>query len=255
MKKNIRYITAIAAGLLLTAACRKAEIPVYSTTNDIYFSVVRDYVTYDTTIVTFAYTPATNDTIMQLLVRALGTPAGHERTVSYRVIDTSASAATAGSQFEVPSKIVIPAGSVNCYLPVKLHKTPEMAKRTFSVTLQLENNNDFSTRLGVWVKDKTNNKFVSLVRHVIIVDNKLNKPDKGWYDDFYGPFTAKKMMLMSDLLEMSILELYIKVGAADPGATNFYANYLKNYLKDMEAAGTPVMEEDGTPMKLGKYMQ
>jgi hypothetical protein len=105
------------------------------------------------------------------------------------------------------------------------------------------------------VKDKNNQRYTSLVRHVILVDNRLNKPAKGWYDDFYGPFSTKKMLLLSELLELPVQELYTKITNADPGATTFYANYLKTYLKDMEAAGTPVLEDDGTPMKMGKYMQ
>lgn len=255
MIKHLRYITGTAAGLLLLASCRKAEIPFYQTDDDVYFSVVRDFVTYDTTIVTFAYTPSTTDTTMVLRVATLGKPVNRERNVRYRVIDTSSSAATLHTHFDLPDKLVVPADSVNCYLPVVMHKTPDMAKRTFSITLQLEPNDDFHTRLQMLVKDKTNNRFTSLVRHVIIVDNKLNKPAKGWYDDFYGPFTTKKMLLMSTLLELSVQELYTKISNADPGATNFYANYLKTYLKDMEAAGTPVLEDDGTPMKMGKYMQ
>lgn len=255
MINHLRYIAGIAVLLLSLAACRKAEIPSYATDDDVYFSVVRDYVTYDTTIVTFAYTPATADTAIRLMVRTLGAPAGRERSVSFRVIDTSANAADPHSHFELPTSVVVPADSVSCYIPVVLHKTPDMTKRSFSVTLQLEPNKDFHTRLQVLVKDKNNHRFTSLVRHVIIVDNKLNKPDRGWFDDFYGPFSAKKMLLMCELLEMSVQELYAKMPTADPGVTNFYANYLKTYLKDMEAAGTPVTEEDGTPMKMGKYMQ
>ncbi|NLR64366.1 DUF4843 domain-containing protein [Chitinophaga varians] len=254
MNNHLRYIT-MAAGLLLSmSACRKAEIPSYATGNDIYFSVVRDYVTYDTTVVTFAYTPATTDTVVKLRISALGVPAGRERSVSYRVIDTAANAARARTQFELPASIAIPADSVNTYIPVVMHKTPDMTTRTFSITLQLEPNNDFQTRLQVLVKDKNNNRFTSLVRHVILVDNRLNKPDR-WYDDFYGPFSGKKLTLMSKLLEIPIQELYTKITNADPGTTSFYANYLKTYLKEMEDAGTPVLEDDGTPMKLGKYMQ
>nr|WP_295873899.1 DUF4843 domain-containing protein [uncultured Chitinophaga sp.] len=255
MIKHLRYIAGTAAGLLLLASCRKAEIPFYETDNDVYFSVVRDFVTYDTTIVTFAYTPSTRDTTMVLRVATLGKPVGRERNVRYRVIDTSANAATLHTHFDLPANLVVPPDSVNCYLPVVMHKTPDMAKRTFTITLQLEPNDDFHTRLQVLVKDKTNNRFTSLVRHVIVVDNRLNKPDRGWYDDFYGPFSTKKMLLMSSLLELSVQELYSKIAKADPGATNFYANYLKTYLKDMEAAGTPVLEDGGTPMKMGKYMQ
>ncbi|MBC9931079.1 DUF4843 domain-containing protein [Chitinophaga qingshengii] len=255
MISHLRYIAGTAAMLLLMASCRKAEIPTYTTSDDIYFSVVRDYVTYDTTIVTFAYTPRTTDTTMYLKIAALGKPAGRERNVSYRVVDTAANAAVLHKHFELPAKLAVPADSVSCYLPVVMHKTEDMSKRTFSITLQLEPNNDFQTRLQLLVKDKNNNRFTSLLRHVIIVDNKLNIPDKGWYEDFYGPFTSKKMLLMGELLELSIQDLYNKIGSADPGATRFYANYLKTYLKDMEAAGTPVQEDDGTLMKLGKYMQ
>ncbi|MBC9911527.1 DUF4843 domain-containing protein [Chitinophaga varians] len=255
MISTLRYIAGTALLLFFLAACRKADIPFYSTDDDVYFSVVRDFVTYDTTIITFAYTPATTDTTVVLKVATLGIPVNRERSVSYRVIDTSANAASLHTHFELPARLVVPAGGVNCNIPVVMHKTPDMSKRTFSITLQLEPNEDFHTRLKVLVKDKNNNLFTSLVRHVIIVDNKLNKPAKGWYDDFYGPFTTKKMLLMSELLELSVQELYNKVTNADPGATTFYANYLKIYLKDQEAAGTPVLEDDGTPMKLGKYMQ
>ncbi|SKA07379.1 protein of unknown function [Chitinophaga eiseniae] len=255
MISTLRYLAGTALLLLLLAACQKADTPFYSTDDDVYFSVVRDNVTYDTSIVTFAYTPATEDTTVVLKVATLGVPVKHERIVSYRVVDTSANAAVLHTHYELPARLVVPADSVNCYIPVVMHKTPDMAKRTFSITLQLEPNDQFHTRLQVLVKDKNNHLFTSLVKHVIMVDNKLNKPARGWYDDFYGPFSTKKMLLMSELLELSVQELYTKLTNADPGATNFYANYLKIYLKDMEAAGTPVLEDDGTPMKLGKYMQ
>ncbi|NSL88856.1 DUF4843 domain-containing protein [Chitinophaga solisilvae] len=242
--------------LLLMQACKKSEIPFYSGSSDIYFSVINQQsrLSIDTTAITFSYNPERNDSVILLPVRILGPVSPQERAFRCVVIDTAKAAAKAGVHYDLPAAFVIPANAVSTTIRMVLHKTADMQQQNFSVRLQLEANEHFTTNLKYAVIDRVNDRKVFLQQHVVVINDMLSKPPD-WLDDYYGVFTAKKLRLMCSILELPLNKFAGPVNSIEISYTRFYANTLKLYLKDMELAGTPVMEEDGSPMKLGKYMQ
>ncbi|MGJ1426834.1 hypothetical protein ACR79B_22820, partial [Sphingobacterium spiritivorum] len=70
---------------------------------------------------------------------------------------------------------------------------------------------------------------------------------------YLGTFSKKKLELISMLFDgaYSFNELYYE-GYVDYFA-DIFAFELRSYLLQEEAKGTPVLEADGRPMKLGPY--
>lgn len=248
--KKILYI--LGGCLLLLAACKKSEIPHYNASKDIYFSVTDGLgVIQDTTNFSFAFTTNTNDTIVRLRVRGLGSMSTQDREYSVSVIDTAQAAAKQGTHFQLPAKLVMPAGQLETILPVTLHKTTDMETKMFSVTLQLVPNQNFDTSLQYAVIDNTLKKKRYVLRHVVTVTNMLNVP-KTWMVEYFGPFSKKKLLLMSEMIPMKLEEFNPPDISIFPiGQYRYIASFMKRYLEDNELAGHPITEEDGSPMVLG----
>ncbi|MCW3462950.1 DUF4843 domain-containing protein [Chitinophaga nivalis] len=242
--------------LLAAVACKSTDITPYPNNNDIYFSVVNTSgVTQDTTPVTFAFTPATTDTIVPLLIRAVGPVADYDREFKLKIVDTAAAAAKQGVHFFLPAKTIMPAGKVVTTLPVLLHKTAEMASRAYSITLTLEPNENFTTNLPFAVIDNTLKTKRSILKHVVIVEDQLNMP-KVWEVNYLGVFTKKKILLMCSEIPMKLSDFNPPNKNDFPlGKMYYVSSFMKRYLDDHALAKDTIREENGDLMKMGKYAQ
>ena len=75
----------------------------------------------------------------------------------------------------------------------------------------------------------------------------LQKPD-AWNNSFFGTFSVKKLKLMNTVTGMPLNALN---DYDTYGSWVFWATMMNRYLLDQAAAGNPVLEDDGTPMKMG----
>lgn len=247
MKKYILYIL-----LFLTASCQRSEIPLYSGSMGIYFEVYKEVVPgifwrADTSIVTFAYHPAKLDSIFPLAVKVKGDTVGKDRLFLIKIIDTAADAARAGIHYEaLPATVTVPAGKALTYIPVKLLKHPDMQLQAFAICIELQENESFKTDLPqLYVPESK--KFISAVRHTILVDDALAKP-KYWVDGYLGPYSRKKYTLLCQVLDIPVVTLN---NSTPIGTVRYYGNFMKTWLNDEATAGRIVYEMDGSVMKMG----
>jgi len=247
MKKNILYIL-----LFLTASCQRSEIPHYSGTAGIYFEVYKEIVPgtvwrTDTSIVTFAYHPTKTDSVITLSIRVKGDTMPKDRQYQIKVIDTAANAAKPGIHYEaLATTTLVPAGKSQVLLPVKFLKHPDMQIKTFSLSIQLLENENFKTDLPqLYVPESK--KYISATIHTILVDDALARP-KYWLDGYLGPYSRKKYILLCQLLDIPVTTLNNNISV---GTVKYYGNFMKTWLADEAAAGRIVYEDDGSVMKMG----
>ncbi|MGY0426528.1 MAG: DUF4843 domain-containing protein [Polaribacter sp.] len=263
MKKYKIIVTClIALGFL---ACEKENLATFSGKDLIYFRWAKEgdrgrlgvgtqrSNKIDSISVTFAYgAPNKLDTLIKIPIKIQGFISSQDRLIKVKVIDTS-STAKLGVHYTIPDKIIIPADSIVGNIPITFMRTPDMKKQIFSLKLQLLENKNFKTTLwGTKDKNTATSKTLSYTEFTITISDILIKPD-GWrgLEDFMGHYSAKKLHLFAEVNKISVPN-YSK--SPDIALLFGKLQIFKGYLIDQKRAGTPVLEEDGTEMTLGRYL-
>lgn len=245
--------------LVSVLSCEK-DLKVYDGENNIYFlrSVSPDRVNsalfdkiYDSLNVTFAFDPVITDSIVLIPVGITGMPASMDR--EFKVSVSTASTAVGGEHYAtLPASFTMHAGKIIDTIPVKIFRTPDMQTNEVTIILELQPNEHFKTGMVDKVANATTGQKLSHTRFKLKANDVLAKPSK-WIDAYMGTFTRKKLLLMSELLD-------IPVDALNQSATSvsqiiFYAKYMQRYLNEKKAAGETIYEDDGTEMAMGPYAQ
>jgi hypothetical protein len=260
MRKNLIYLSMLFSVLIV--ACKKENIAVYndeSSKNSIYFPLA------DTTsniFVSFGYANATvKDSIVKIVVRAIGAAAKQDRPYELAIID-STTTMLPGTNYEILNKpLSIKAGKVADTLKIKLNRTLVMRDHALRLYFDLIPNEHFTT---TYFSKKENNGDVKyFTRLNIKADDIAGAPEfwlagSSYYSytfGYLGTFSTLKFQLLLSRYNLNVNEL-IK-----PGWFLLNGNYrrisgwalgLKAYLNQMAAVGTPVYEVDGvTLMKMG----
>jgi len=264
MKKVILSIL-ILTGFL---ACKKEEIAVYSneatgasiyfprqevdSTGDIYFS--------------FGYIKSTiTDTAVSILIRTLGAPTPYDRPYNLKIMDSST--ATPDMYTIANKTLAIPAGKTADTLIIKLHRVPALQKKSYMLNLELHANEHFNENYyeNILTPGSTKPKRY-YTRMRVSIDDIAGPPD--WWrqgnsaysfaNGYFGAFSTLKFQLLLTYYNVDPLELTAPNWPMQEG--NIYriiawAGGLKAYLAAMQAQGTPILEADGTPMKMGVNAQ
>lgn len=247
---------------VLIAACKKENIAVYndeSSKNSIYFPLAE---TTSNIFVSFGYANATvKDSIVKIVVRAIGSAAKQDRPYDLAIID-STTTMTQGTDYEILNKpLSIKAGMVADTLKIKLHRTLTMRNGALMLYFDLKPNDYFTTTY--FSKTESNGSVKYFTRLNVKVDDIAGAPEfwlsgSTYYSytvGYLGAFSTLKFRLLVSRYNLSIPELIT------PGWFLLNGNYrrmsgwalgLKAYLNQMAAIGTPVYEADGvTLMKMG----
>lgn len=240
------YIFLLIAAVTV-AGCTK-DLKTYDGKPVVYFQYATETVAgralTDSTIISFAYSAVTRtDSIIALPIKVTGLSAATNRT--YQLAVAPASTATSKHYEFVNTDFTIGAGKYLDTVYIKLHRTTDMLSSTFVILLNLQANENF----GVDVQSKlvTSSTAVSTIIQTIKVNDILKQP-KYWLDYYLGPFSRKKLYLMSDILGITIDKLDVSASVAE---LVFYGKFMQRYLNEQKAAGTPILEDDGTPMTMG----
>ncbi|MGJ1361400.1 hypothetical protein [Sphingobacterium spiritivorum] len=155
----------------------------------------------------------------------------------------------------MPEKFIFPANKNIDTISLKFFRSGKLTSKEYILGLELLPTADFNTNLFDTDIDKTSSRKIKIYLSDIL------KPTKGWEDTpsargsgyYLGTFSKKKLELISMLFDgaYSFNELYYE-GYVDYFA-DIFAFELRSYLLQEEAKGTPVLEADGRPMKLGPY--
>lgn len=202
---------------------------------------------YDSTIVTFAYAnPNVRDTLIKIPVKINGPVSSADRTYAVKVQDSSKG--KLGTHFDFDRPFVIKAGKVNDSVYLRLHRTADMLTTTFSISLELQPNENFG--VGLPLKNYSTYKLSTTV-HRLKVDDILSIP-KYWLAGYLGDFTKKKLLLMCELLEIPLDKLNTNVTVAE---SVFYGKFMQRYLNEQRALGNTIKEDNGVDMVMGPSSQ
>ncbi|MCR8669023.1 DUF4843 domain-containing protein [Aestuariibaculum sp. M13] len=258
MKNIIKIITVSLSVVLTFLSCGNDEIMGFEGKDVIYYKwaveslnplvLNPDYI--DSTSITFAYElPEVKQLTYEIPIKVQGSVKYFDREVSVSVL--SSSTAQEGVHFTLPDKVVIKADSINGYLPVTLLRTDDMKEQELSLKLKLEENENFNNNLLETNKVLNGDRLVSYTEFEIAVSDILTQPQY-WPTAYLGDYSEKKLYLWAEVLEVPVPD-WNKVNPQTDLTFRASASVFKQYLTIQELRGTPVLEDDGTPMTLGPY--
>ncbi|MFB6455122.1 DUF4843 domain-containing protein [Chitinophaga sp. Hz27] len=260
MKKVILSIL-ILTGLF---ACKKENIKSYNndeSASSVYFPIQEVDSTGDISF-SFGYIKSNiTDTSVRILIRTLGAPTAFDRPYNLKIMDTST--ATSDMFTIANPKLAIPAGKTADTVILQLHRVAALQKKNYMINLELQPNEFFQDKYlsNILTPGSTKpQRYYTKMR--VMIDDIAGAPD--WWrqgstyyslvNGYFGTFSTKKFQLILT---------YYNADPADLTRTNWpqvdgnlyrilaWASGLKAYFAYMQAQGTPVLEADGTPMKMG----
>jgi len=258
MKKYKKIILLTCTLACTFFACEQDEIDTFSGENLIYFSWALDGVDgdiearIDSTSFSFAYElPSYTDSIFRIPVKTQGFISDQDRAFGVKIGNDSE--ANEGIHFDLPDNFLIPANQVTGYIPITIHRTPEMKTKEISLKFELVSNENFSANLIGDTKSSNANKVLSYNKIEVTVSDILVEPSlwSRFMIYYLGTFSVKKFYLYAEVNNIPVPNWE----TAFPDIDEFFThkNVLKAYLAAQKAAGTPVLEDDGTEMELGPY--
>jgi hypothetical protein len=227
MKKIILGLALIAG---IFSACSEDKLDLYSGQN--YLQFVRPMT--DSTNVSFLLFPGETTHKLGLPVYLIGKPAEIDREYSCEVMLTGADDDAPKEAYTLPQKFIFRANMTTDTLWVDCNLLPEMSERDYRLILVLKESENFG--LGA------NGYLGAIIR----ISNIISRP--AWWTTSY-PTTA----FLGPYSDAKYREFIKATGVADFDSDDFgllreYTNTFKRYLERMKAAGTPVLEDDGTEM-------
>ena len=152
-------------------------------------------------------------------------------------------------------RYVITAGERDGFVEFTGFRQAKMLDSTYYVTLQLMENEYFSLPMDVWrpLENKDYTKEIqNVVRHVVGLSDEVFMP-KAWTVNYFGPYSKKKVKLLCEMFGLKMAD-FDNVIEMDMERQRTYAQGLDKYLKEMEAKGQTVYEDekdkDGNPVKM-----
>ncbi len=235
--------------------CSEDELDTYEGTNSIYFTVHNPYATSTESL---PYTDSTvfsfinyniSDTTLHLQVSTLGDVVPYERKFKVEVVEKETTARGGEFYDELLEEYLIPADSVSGVVPVTLHRIKELREERYSLTLRLVPSGDFQLALKEKVVDKVNGKTVDLLKHRIYFSDLIQEPLMWRYGAVPGVepemgsvWSVDKYLLTNYLLNVTPTD-WDNRNTMQIGRRLGISVYMRNYLMDMIAKGTAVLDE------------
>lgn len=225
MKKFI-FLTASIAALLSLASCTEKNLDVFGEDHYVHFTKDQDY-TYR---FSFATTPGVDEYTLEIPVSMIGRTIEQDLAYAVEVVTTGDLATTASAaNYSFETAPVFHKGQFEDVFKVTLKNSSELSTER-RLTIKVANNDNF--KVGP-AENRT---------AVIYFSNVLSRPS--WWDDdmagtFLGDYSDIKYQAfivatgVTDVSEMTTEEIIATV-------TTFVY-----YLRELEAAGTPLFEADG----------
>lgn len=211
-------------------ACSEDKLDMYSGGNYLQF---KNPMT-DSVSVSFMLLPGQQTYKVGLPLYLIGRPSEVEREYICEVYKSGVDDAPAAA-YTLPQKFTFAANAVTDTLWLTCNLTPEMTTNNYRLVLLLKESKDFG--LG------SNGYNGAIIR----ITNMITKPD--WWNSnvekyFLGKYSDAKYREFIKVTGVADLD------SSDAGLVREYTNTFKRYLQEMEAAGTPVLEDDGSKMEV-----
>lgn len=259
MKKYIFLLPFV----LLFLACEK-EMMDYVGKDGVYFAVQEVppslygdpevWAYMDTTLIPFSLR-LENDSTLRLKVRVMGHVMDRDRYFRVSVVDSLSSAIEGEDYAPFERQYVIPAGEREGYVNFTGYRQAKMLDSIYFVVLQLEESEDFTLPMNLWrpLRDGDyTDEVQNVIRHVVGLTDEVFMP-KAWTINYFGPYSKKKIKLLCEMFGLEMVD-FDNVVTMDMERQRTYAQGLDKYLKEMEAKGETVYEDetdkDGNPIKM-----
>lgn len=237
---------------VLFFSCTKQEMEPFVGHNLLYFNTSPGESVDSALTVNFAFhDDVVVDSVIMVNVGLMGLQL--EKPTSFKVmVDENLSNAKLGIDFEIDNEFQFPAKANFHKISIKLNRTPLLSKEDRYIVLRLAANDELKNDLF-----KTNvNKTISNYIKIHFKDYLLPPPrwvstdfERGT-DYYFGEFSAKKIRVLHTLYTYWTTEqLYSNVQYYG----SYFGDLLNEHIIQQQALGMPVLESDGTLMKLGPY--
>ncbi len=257
MKNKFQLIIALLLVVCTLTGCEKDNIDTYSGKNSIYFTwtdtspLIREDIFIDATdsmAVSFGFDgPNIHKKIFKLPVSIQGVLPNNDR--QYKVVVDPQSTAIRGQHYDLPDEYVFHAGFPRDSISIVFYRTPDMKKKSLTLTLELRPNNNFVTNKLTNIN--ASGDTLSCTKFTLLISDIITEPD-GWGVYWLGKFSLKKILLMSKVLgvDISIFNEELSLGEMQ-----YYGVIMQRYLNMKISKGETIYEEDGTVMIMGILVQ
>ncbi|HWW41784.1 MULTISPECIES: DUF4843 domain-containing protein [unclassified Pedobacter] len=253
MKKIYLNFTGLLA-ILILFSCKK-DLHTYEGKPTIYFNesarrlLYQGEVLKDSTVLSFSLAKAKDSTV-NMVVTIIGAKQDIDRP--YRLVVNPVSNAVAGTQYQIlNTAFVIRKNQLSDTVKIKFFRREEMQTKTLLLSLDLLENENFSVSMKNKIINTTTGKTQSFINYRWFVNDIIKRPSM-WFDAYLGTFTRKKLLLMAEVL--GIEPAYLDNGASIVEVIS-YGKFMQRYLNDQRVAGHTILEDDGTVMEMGYYVQ
>ncbi|MBV7533258.1 DUF4843 domain-containing protein [Chitinophaga sp. sic0106] len=250
---NLLYALALT---VLTASCTKEGLKTFNSKADVYFYNFKGAVAagpgVDSAMFTFAYAPETvNDSVINVGFKATGPVANVDRKINIRASITST--AIEGTHFEaLPQNIILHAGKASDSFPIRLLRSPDLSSVPVELELELQANENFGTNIQYTITNSLSGARINYNKYRISISDILIQP-VAWSAAYFGNFTRKKFNFICEVLELAP-DVFTD-NTMSIQQKQYYGIFIQRYLRELAANGSPVLEDDGTPMAMGTSVQ
>lgn len=218
----------------------------YSDDNGVFF-----YEKKDTTNFSFTFVDgAESSQNVNVIVNLIGTKVNYDREFKIKVVTKNCQP---GVDFEpVSESQIIKAGAVAETIVVTLKRTDELKDGEKFLTLELLENENFSTNYKVENNKETNSKDVDKCRHTVVFSELMTAVPVTWNEYYFGMFSYKKFVTICEVMNISRTK-FLDTSYMSFGRKAYIAQKMKQYFIDEKDAGRTVYEDDNkTEMSMGE---
>lgn len=266
MKKALLF-TIFLSLLVFMTSCEK-DLMDYQGENSIYFDVQRGQEWRDSAFWARQYYTQVNfidiigDTsVLELPIAISGPVTDYPRSFRVAVVEDSTTAVE-GVDFDFQREWILPAGAAVANIKLYLYKQPDLEDTLRTIMLRVQDNENFTTNLNfdkelpgrdnILEQDKKYNSDPRF--HTVELTFTIKKPEDWWGQDYpsyteidvFGAFTAKKYLLMLDVLGYSESMFCEVIKGKDQAEV--IGEIFARYLVQQFDKGEPVLEKDGRLM-------
>lgn len=268
MKTIIKYITIISA-LFCLNSCEQ-DLMDYEGEAGIYFAVQFPWQSGYGDSTQWELSPISDvsfflqkkaDSTIKVRVQITGNTIDKDRQFKITVVDTGSTAVVGHDYDPIPETHILRANTHYTDIPIKVYKQANLSGTSRKIMLRLEETADFRLPIGTWYPWPDQHKWIpsvggevvdiSAIEHFVVISDVVKEPE-GWYAGVLGKFTVKKFNLMCEMFDLTIDDFSKE--AMNQNRATAYGQRFDAWLQTQKREGKEVMEEDGTPMEMGKYL-
>lgn len=249
--------------LLLFCGCKEDHLDLYSGKSSIYFpnSEQENKITFS-----FGYLSAyIEDSIFSIPVIATGAPAQYDRPYSLIVADSSTMVKDVDYEF-LNKEFVIKANKLTDTIQLLVRRSATMREKQIQLALALGANDAFSTQINYQTIGSGASEYKRYYTHFHLYADDIagtpwfwdkDKNTKGYafISGYLGNYSAKKLQLMIGRYNLDAALLTTDKYTPNSLSVIAWGMGMQAYFYEMALKGTPILEEDGQPMKMGGNVQ